>query len=438
MVCKRRGNAGMSAINNNSISNTGGSQMKKILFSLAATALLIVGSLVIPQSSEAVPAFARQTGFACNQCHFQHFPTLNQFGRAFKASGFTMVGGQSLVEGDLLSIPSTLNATFISKFRYVKTNGDNNDSGTNRGELQLPDEAAIFLAGRVGEHIGFALEAQMANKDQPMFDTFKMPIGIYEINGTHIEVIPFTTKAMGASFPTEYLNTGAVRGIRVVENRGATSAQQKIGTATEAQGVALAVYHPQGMFGYTLWQPAGSTASDAGPLLHYLRAVVTPQVAGWDLGFGAQWWGGSTKVPGDGVGGVDAYKEADAWALDAQAQGEVAGLPLGVYLTYATAGKSDATAGTAQNIFNSETNDDEMAVAILAELGVLPGRATIALAYLDYDSGATTNSSDNATTIAATYLLAQNVELSLEHTFYDQNQGTNGDQETIFRIFSGF
>lgn len=437
MACKRSGNAGKGAINNNT-SFTGGSQMKKILFSLATAALLIVGSLVIPQSSEAVPAFARQTGLACNSCHFQHFPTLNQFGRAFKAGGFTMVGGQSLVEGDLLSIPSTLNASFVSKFRYVKTNGAIDDAGTNRGELQLPDEAALFLAGRVGEHIGFALEAQMAKAGDPMFDTFKMPIGIYEINGTHIELIPFTTKAMGAAFPTEYLNTGAVRGLRVVENRGATSAQQKIGTATEAQGLALAVYHPQGMFGYTLWQPEGSTASDAGPFLHYLRAVVTPQVAGWDLGFGAQWWGGSTKVPGSQTG---VYKEADAWALDAQAQGEIAGLPLGVYVTYATAGQSDATAGSAQNIFKTTTNDDAMAVAILAELGVLPGRATVTLAYLDYDSGAATNSEDNATSIGATYLLAQNVELSIEHTWHDKDQGTagaDGDQETIFRLFSGF
>ena len=164
MACRGTGNAGIGAINNNT-SNTGGSHMKKILFSLATAALLIVGSFVIPQSSEAVPAFARQTGLACNSCHFQHFPTLNQFGRAFKAGGFTMVGGQSLVEGDLLSMPSVINASLITKIRYVKTNGDNDDSGSNKGELQFPDEAAFFLGGRVGEHIGFALEAQMADPD---------------------------------------------------------------------------------------------------------------------------------------------------------------------------------------------------------------------------------------------------------------------------------
>ena len=49
-----------------------------------------------------MPAFARQTGMACNACHFQHFPALNQFGRTFKQGGFTMVGGQSMIEGSIL------------------------------------------------------------------------------------------------------------------------------------------------------------------------------------------------------------------------------------------------------------------------------------------------------------------------------------------------
>ncbi|MFQ5585537.1 MAG: hypothetical protein ACE5GF_01750 [Thermodesulfobacteriota bacterium] len=411
--------------------------MKKMFLSLATASLLLVVILLIPQESEAVPSFARQTGLACNTCHFQHYPALNQFGRAFKAGGFTQVGGQGLVEGDLLSMPSVLNASLITKIRYVKTNGDNNDKGTNKGELEFPDEAALFLGGRVGEHIGFALEAQMAKADEPMFDTFKMPIGVYEINHTHIEVIPFTTKAMGAAFPTEYLNTGAVRAVRVLENRTAISAQQKIGTATEAQGFALAAYHPQGMAAYTMWQPDGATKSDAGPFLHYIRLAATPQVSGWDLGAGVQWWGGTTTTNHN-----TAYRDAHAWAIDAQAQGEVTGLPLGVYATYAVAEKTDASApGNKKNMFNDETNGDEVAWSLLAELGVLPGKATVALAYLDYDSGAATDSGDSATTVGATYMLAQNVELQINHTWYDKDQGTggaDGEQKTYFMLFSAF
>ena len=58
-------------------------------FAVALFVVTSVASLLSPPA-QAVPAFARQMGVSCNTCHFQHFPMLNNFGRAFKASGFTM------------------------------------------------------------------------------------------------------------------------------------------------------------------------------------------------------------------------------------------------------------------------------------------------------------------------------------------------------------
>lgn len=66
--------------------------MKRFLSSVAAVFLFAAVLVYLPGEAEAVPAFARQTGMACNSCHFQHFPTLNAFGRAFKAGGYTMGG----------------------------------------------------------------------------------------------------------------------------------------------------------------------------------------------------------------------------------------------------------------------------------------------------------------------------------------------------------
>src|SRR5579872_7433927 len=45
--------------------------------------------LLLPQAAQAVPSYARQTGLACEACHTV-FPQLTPFGRAFKASGYTM------------------------------------------------------------------------------------------------------------------------------------------------------------------------------------------------------------------------------------------------------------------------------------------------------------------------------------------------------------
>ena len=52
---------------------------------MAAGALLLLG----PESAQAVPSFARQTGLACEGCHTV-FPELTPFGRRFKLSGYTV------------------------------------------------------------------------------------------------------------------------------------------------------------------------------------------------------------------------------------------------------------------------------------------------------------------------------------------------------------
>ncbi len=404
--------------------------------------ILVVAAL--PERAEAVPAFARQTGLSCNTCHFQHYPLLNQFGRAFKAHGFTMVGGQSLVEGDFLSLPSVLNASLVTKIRYQKTNGkdytaspNNGSSGTNKGELQFPDEAALFIGGRVGEHIGFILEAQLAEAGSPNFASFKVPIGYDVGNGVHVEVVPFRTDALGPQFSFEVLGTGAVRNIRALEHGSEISAPQFVMAKQAAQGLGFVAYHHLGYVNYTLWQPEAG-ASDAGPYLHYIRGVVTPQVGGWDLGAGFQIWAGETKYSGT------TREKYSAWAIDAQAQGKVLDMPLGVYAAYASA---DATSTTdITNIFNTNTNGDRTAWSIVAELGVLPNRATVAVGYRSGDTGDNANNNDNAVTFGATYLLAQNFELQVNHTirsgdYYDlksNNEQANGDQLTTVMIFAAF
>ncbi|MDQ6974948.1 MAG: hypothetical protein Q9M22_00105, partial [Mariprofundaceae bacterium] len=93
--------------------------MKKTLLSAAAFAVAGVSAVAImPTTSEAIPAFARQTGAACLSCHFQTFPAVNAFGRSFKLNAFTDVGEQALIEDEGLSLPSVLNASFVLRAQY--------------------------------------------------------------------------------------------------------------------------------------------------------------------------------------------------------------------------------------------------------------------------------------------------------------------------------
>jgi hypothetical protein len=408
--------------------------MKKRLFWISAILFLMASLLYVPKEAEAVPAFARQTGLACNTCHFQHYPSLTAFGRAFKAGGFTMVGGQSLIEGDLLSLPSTLNASLVTKIRYQKRNGDA-DTSDNKGELQFPDEAALLIGGRIGEHVGFLLEGQLADPDSPAFASFKMPF-VFDVADMKASVIPFSTDAGGASYGFELLNTGAIRMSRPIEHRSEMSAQQYIGTAGAATGFSFVASHNMGFANYTTFYPEHGTAA-AGPLMSYIRLAATPTVGAWDVGAGIQWWTGTADVFGVGE------TKADAFAIDAQAQGMVSKYPLGVYASYGSAGKTNS--GEPENTFNSSTFDDKDAFAIAAELGVLPNRVTVALAYRmghtgeDSDNDGS-NDTDDAVTFGVNYTAIQNVNVQLNHSIYsgDATSDAEGDQLTTLMLFSAF
>lgn len=374
-----------------------------------------------------------------------------------------MAGGQSMIEGEALSLPVTLNASLVTKIRFQKsTGGDDGNtnanlvngtrSGTNKGELQFPDEGAIMLGGRAGEHIGFLLESSLTSGNPGnRFTSFKMPIG-YEVAHTHLEVIPFTTDAGGAAYPAEVLNTGAVRMIRPIEHRNETSAQQYIGTSTPATGVAFVAAHSLWTLNYTMWAPLHGTTIDAGPYLNYGRAILTPTIAGWDLAVGGQIWHGKTTYgsTASGDGRTQPTRDvARAYALDAQAQGTLIDWPLGVYLTYGNAQKSkdvNTAIGQNGNLFNSSTMENKKAWTASAEFGIIPGRLTLIGAYMNGKGGSLNGSaidySTRAITAGANYNITQNVYFQLVSSWFSGNafdqRPANGDNMTTAMLFSAF
>ena len=61
--------------------------------SRAAVAGAVVAGAMLTQSetADAVPSFARQTGYYCSTCHTVQ-PELTPFGRQFKLNGYTQGG----------------------------------------------------------------------------------------------------------------------------------------------------------------------------------------------------------------------------------------------------------------------------------------------------------------------------------------------------------
>lgn len=392
-------------------------------------------TFAVSTESQATAGFARQTGQACASCHFQHYPLLNEFGRAFKASGYTLMGKQGLIDGENLSLPEVLNAGFVMKARYQKTNGPT-VAGThdkNNGQLQFFDESLLMLGGRVSENIGVQAELDLLAETGPVLENFKMPF-VFDVGGVKAGVVPFTTAGQGVAYGFELLNTGATRGQRMMEHGPQMSAQQYIGTGSDAEGFAAIAYTPQFFANLSKWSPRSVGDQSGSPTANYFRLAATPKVGSWDLGAGVQWWSGTATNPS--IAKVD----TEAWAVDGQAQGAIGNMPLGIYLSHANA--SGTAAGAAnQNFFNSNPND-KTATAIAAELGVLPGKATVMLAYRKGDNGKVTNNGDNAATVGASYQIVQNMMLQLNYSKYSGSAydplPASGDQLVTLMLFGAF
>ncbi len=358
-------------------------------------------------SLHAMPMFARQMGASCNTCHSQNgFPNLNAFGREFKASGYTMVGSQKLIENpekpDFLSIPEVLNASFVIKVRGFKSDG-------SEKTLEFPDEGAVVIGGRVAEHIGSFIEIGYdSEKNAFGLANFKLPF-TYRVKGYTFGAVPYRTDGFGPAASFEVLSTGAIRNARVLEERKVISAQQYIGTATEAEGLGLYLYNEMWNVVYSAWMPVNGSVKAFSPA-HYARAVITPTIGGWDLGFGGQvWWGTAKRQDESNTTAPRLEEKTDAFAVDFQAMGEIADVPLSLFATYAKA-KYDADS------LYASTAEDISAATILAEVAIIPSELMVSAGYRDADNGQATDASDDAAIVGVKYYLMENVQFQFDYT----------------------
>ena len=399
--------------------------MKKLALTLASIAAI---ATFAPEAS-ALPVFARQVGMACNACHYQHFPLLNAFGRAFKAGGFTMMGTEALVEGDRLSIPATLNASILTSLGYEMTNAVQDPTtsakvssgGASTGAFYVAGtggESSLFVGGRGSENMGYLAEIGLA--PTAALGSMKTPI-LFDVGGTRVGVVPFSTDGQGASYGFETLNTGASPIHSITNTTGlngqyikAVAAAEYLGMDGNDTGAAVVVANEMGFINVTKFDQGGVAGGNLGDLgSTYIRIAATFDLAGWDSALGIQSYSGSSA---DVVGlapGSNNVVDTKATVIDGQAQGEVGGMPVGIYFSYGKAPTVDTTAtNTVGNAFNPGGTLDRTSLNISAEVGVVPEVATIGGAIRQAKTGTADangdNMTDNAIFLTATYKLAQN------------------------------
>ena len=404
--------------------------MKKIILSLAC----VLATVAVTPEASALPAFSRQTGMACFACHQQHFPVLNNFGRSFKAAGYTMMGAQPRIEDERLSIPDTMNAAILIKIRYQKDNtagaggkATGSPNNTGDGQLQFGDEFSLFLGGRVAENVGFLLEGNTVAPSS-LLAGFKLPI-TFEMNAARLSVIPFTTDALGVQYGYELSSGGVFRANRWAEHRREISAVQynadRGADGGAATGFALVVQNDMGYINLTKWAPSFAMGGNNGSHpsydmgSNYLRIAFTPTLGDWSLVTGGGVMGGSSLTTNPNIVPPAIFPDPPAKVvdtrqtfLDLQAHGKIKGQDMGIYIQYASA---PATASS--NAYNNGVNTRK-AFTIGADYSMIQNILSIGAAYRNAQNGKPSDYGDNALTLTAVYALAQNVALHLNHSHY--------------------
>jgi hypothetical protein len=402
--------------------------MKKVALSLAG---LLAAAAFAPEAS-ALPVFARQTGMACNACHFQHFPILNAFGRSFKASGYTMMGAQGKVEGEDLSIPDRLNFGVLTTAGIEEQSGNATVTGIHN-IVQVPGnggELSLFFGGRISENAGFLSE--FGASAAPGMASAKLPM-LYEVApGTRAGLVFLTTDGQGPAHSFEVLNTGASGVHLAVPMPGlggqhfmAASAAQYIGVGTAAAGASVVAVNPDMFFvnigKYATFQ-AGLPLALGLPALNaaggaptnvlntvYARAAYIFDAAGFNMAVGVNTFGGADAINS---------QTTRAQIVDFQMMGDVGtGMTMLLTASYGKAPTTTVSAGKA-NLFNAG-GFDRTALTVNASIGFTPkitGIIGLRQGKNGVNNGSNASQTDNAFQIGATYSLAQNIELSLTNT----------------------
>ena len=195
-----------------------GGQLRRTIWLLL---IAVTGLAYTPQSANAVPSFARQTGQPCATCH-SGFPQLTPFGQRFKLSGYTIGGGASFLDDSNTpeSYIPPLSAMVIPTFTRTSVRQDSPPTNVNgwpvghtNDNLEM-QQASLFYGGTIYGNLGAFIQGTfdraqqrtfLDNTDIRLAETFRILdydaiIGLDLNNGPTVQDVWNTTPAWGFPF----------------------------------------------------------------------------------------------------------------------------------------------------------------------------------------------------------------------------------------------
>ncbi|MDQ6975223.1 MAG: hypothetical protein Q9M22_01510, partial [Mariprofundaceae bacterium] len=394
---------------------------------LSAAAFAVAGVsavAIMPTTSEAIPAFARQTGAACLSCHFQTFPALTSFGRSFKLNAFTDVGEQALIEDEGLSLPSVMNASLVLRAGYTISKVTTTATATapastvSTRNWAVPTDSNLLLAGRVGANVGAFVEFAGGAGNWQMMSSFDFD-GIKA--GLNIANTGFG--------PTAALETTAVYGQHSGKLGGGnvSAVNTIIGGLGQTTSVALWTGNETFTLQGAMVAYADARATTDPSFIPLIRGTYVADLGGAELLIGATLSSGTQSAK---IGGAPIDLGVDLKWVDVQIQGEMGDASYGIYADFVTTkARSAGAAGVSSNIFAPGfANAKRDGFGIRAEFKPLH-HILFGVGYMSDKTTALAGAAAKTTTthLAATYELYQNMEINL---VYDNMNTPNGGKTT--------
>lgn len=126
-----------------------------------AATLLAVAALMggLVNQAQAVPSYARQTGAECAACHVGGYgPQLTPYGIKFKIGGYTDTDGK----GGKVPVSAMMVANWTRTAKDLPETPDHFSANDNA----VMQEASLFLAGRLSDHVGSFVQATYSGVDR--------------------------------------------------------------------------------------------------------------------------------------------------------------------------------------------------------------------------------------------------------------------------------
>lgn len=128
---------------------------------LAAAAAVVAGLAALATPAAAVPSFSRQTGQECAACHIGAYgPNLTPYGIRFKLNGYT----EATADAKFMPFSGMVVGTFTHTAKGQPQDSADRDFKDNDNAVM--QEASLFLAGKLTDHVGAFVQGTYSGVDK--------------------------------------------------------------------------------------------------------------------------------------------------------------------------------------------------------------------------------------------------------------------------------